>query len=110
MNAPHPAPPARGREAAELKVLIAAPRGFWAGVDRAIRTDELGLPKYGAPVHVRTEIVQNPSDVDSLSETGAIFVDAHDHGRDERGRRASRERMSLYMAILVVWITFKKKQ
>src|SRR3546814_11267981 len=74
MNAPHPAPPAQGREAAELKVLIAAPRGFCAGVDRAIRIVELALRTYGAPVYVRHEIVHNRYVVDSLQAMGAIFV------------------------------------
>ena len=50
MNAPHPMTRPDGNEAAELKVLIAAPRGFCAGVDRAIRIVELALLRYGAPV------------------------------------------------------------
>src|SRR3546814_11100625 len=78
MNAPHPAPPAQGREAAELKVLIAAPRGFCAGVDRAIRIVELALRKYGAPVYVRPELVHNRYVVDSLQALGAIFVEPLD--------------------------------
>src|SRR3546814_13851745 len=82
MNAPHPAPPARGREAAELKVLIAAPRGFCAGVDRAIRIVELALQKYGAPVYVRPEIVHNRYGVDSLKAKGAIFVASLDQVPD----------------------------
>ena len=76
MNAPYPTTPARGREAAELKVLIAAPRGFCAGVDRAIRIVELALQKYGAPVFVRHEIVHNRYVVDSLKAKGAIFVES----------------------------------
>ena len=82
MNAPHPAPPAQGREAAELKVLIAAPRGFCAGVDRAIRIVELALRKYGAPVYVRHEIVHNRYVVDSLKAMGAIFVESLDQVPD----------------------------
>ena len=82
MNAPHPSPPAQGREAAELKVLIAAPRGFCAGVDRAIRIVERALQKYGAPVYVRHEIVHNRYVVDSLKAMGAIFVESLDQVPD----------------------------
>lgn len=57
-----------------LNLLIAAPRGFCAGVDRAIRIVELALEKYGAPVYVRHEIVHNKYVVDSLKAQGAIFV------------------------------------
>ena len=57
-----------------LTLLIAAPRGFCAGVDRAIRIVELALEKYGAPVYVRHEIVHNKYVVDSLKAKGAIFV------------------------------------
>ena len=58
-----------------LKILLAAPRGFCAGVDRAIQIVELSLQKYGAPVYVRHEIVHNKFVVDSLKEKGAIFVE-----------------------------------
>ncbi|HEV2080198.1 MAG TPA: 4-hydroxy-3-methylbut-2-enyl diphosphate reductase [Allosphingosinicella sp.] len=57
-----------------LNLLIAAPRGFCAGVDRAIRIVELALEKYGPPVYVRHEIVHNRYVVDSLKAKGAIFV------------------------------------
>lgn len=57
-----------------LNLLIAAPRGFCAGVDRAIRIVELALEKYGAPVYVRHEIVHNKYVVDNLKAEGAIFV------------------------------------
>ena len=57
-----------------LNLLIAAPRGFCAGVDRAIRIVELALEKYGSPVYVRHEIVHNKYVVDSLKAKGAIFV------------------------------------
>jgi 4-hydroxy-3-methylbut-2-enyl diphosphate reductase len=57
-----------------LQLLIAAPRGFCAGVDRAIRIVELALEKYGPPVYVRHEIVHNKYVVDSLKAKGAIFV------------------------------------
>jgi 4-hydroxy-3-methylbut-2-enyl diphosphate reductase len=57
-----------------LTLLIASPRGFCAGVDRAIRIVELALERYGAPVYVRHEIVHNKFVVDSLKAKGAIFV------------------------------------
>jgi 4-hydroxy-3-methylbut-2-enyl diphosphate reductase len=58
-----------------LEILIAAPRGFCAGVDRAIQIVELALEKYGRPVYVRHEIVHNRHVVASLEAKGAIFVD-----------------------------------
>ena len=58
-----------------LRVLIAAPRGFCAGVDRAIHIVELAIEQYGAPVYVRHEIVHNRFVVESLREKGAIFVE-----------------------------------
>ena len=57
-----------------LTLLIAAPRGFCAGVDRAIRIVELALERYGAPVYVRHEIVHNKFVVESLKAKGAVFV------------------------------------
>ncbi|MEM7650542.1 MAG: 4-hydroxy-3-methylbut-2-enyl diphosphate reductase [Pseudomonadota bacterium] len=57
-----------------LTILLAAPRGFCAGVDRAIQIVELALEKYGAPVYVRHEIVHNKYVVNSLREKGAVFV------------------------------------
>ena len=58
-----------------LHILLAAPRGFCAGVDRAIKIVELALAKYGAPVYVRHEIVHNKHVVDQLRAKGAIFVE-----------------------------------
>ncbi|WP_298089256.1 4-hydroxy-3-methylbut-2-enyl diphosphate reductase [uncultured Sphingomonas sp.] len=58
-----------------LELLIAAPRGFCAGVDRAIRIVELAIEKHGAPVYVRHEIVHNKFVVDSLKAKGAVFVE-----------------------------------
>ncbi|MBM3486705.1 MAG: 4-hydroxy-3-methylbut-2-enyl diphosphate reductase [Alphaproteobacteria bacterium] len=58
-----------------LTVLLAAPRGFCAGVDRAIRIVEIALEKYGAPVYVRHEIVHNRHVVESLERKGAVFVE-----------------------------------
>ncbi|MGE5723012.1 MAG: 4-hydroxy-3-methylbut-2-enyl diphosphate reductase [Sphingomonadales bacterium] len=58
----------------ELTLLIAAPRGFCAGVDRAVRIVELAIDRYGPPVYVRHEIVHNKFVVDSLKARGAVFV------------------------------------
>lgn len=58
-----------------LKILLAAPRGFCAGVDRAIQIVEKALEKYGAPVYVRHEIVHNKYVVDTLRSKGAVFVE-----------------------------------
>lgn len=58
-----------------LNVLLAAPRGFCAGVDRAIQIVELALAKFGAPVYVRHEIVHNRYVVESLKAKGAVFVE-----------------------------------
>jgi 4-hydroxy-3-methylbut-2-enyl diphosphate reductase len=60
------------------KVLLAAPRGYCAGVDRAVITVEKALELYGAPVYVRKEIVHNRYVVDSLTRRGAVFVDQTD--------------------------------
>ena len=65
-----------------LELLIAAPRGFCAGVDRAIRIVELAIEKYGAPVYVRHEIVHNKFVVDALKAKGAIFVEELDQVPD----------------------------
>jgi 4-hydroxy-3-methylbut-2-en-1-yl diphosphate reductase len=66
-----PQPPQRR----PLTLFLAAPRGFCAGVDRAIQIVELALEKYGAPVYVRHEIVHNRFVVDSLKAKGAVFVE-----------------------------------
>jgi 4-hydroxy-3-methylbut-2-enyl diphosphate reductase len=78
MNAPA-FPPLRKRP---LAVLIAAPRGFCAGVDRAIHIVELAIERWGAPVYVRHEIVHNRFVVDSLKAKGAIFVEELDEVPD----------------------------
>ncbi len=65
-----------------LTLLIAAPRGFCAGVDRAIQIVELALQRYGAPVYVRHEIVHNKFVVDSLRDKGAVFVSELDQVPD----------------------------
>lgn len=66
-----------------LKLLLAAPRGFCAGVDRAIKIVELALEQHGAPVYVRHEIVHNRFVVDSLKARGAIFVEELDEVPDD---------------------------
>jgi 4-hydroxy-3-methylbut-2-enyl diphosphate reductase len=63
------------RVASPEKLLLAAPRGYCAGVDRAVQTVEHALDLYGAPVYVRKEIVHNKHVVEELRERGAIFVD-----------------------------------
>ncbi len=65
-----------------LRLLIAAPRGFCAGVDRAIEIVELALVRYGAPVYVRHEIVHNRYVVDGLMAKGAVFVEELDEVPD----------------------------
>lgn len=88
MNAPLPETAAsdqaiRQAEQLPLTVLIAAPRGFCAGVDRAIEIVERALERYGAPVYVRHEIVHNRYVVDALKAKGAIFVEELDQVPDD---------------------------
>ena len=85
MNAPFQSQPGSpGSDPRQpLKLLIAAPRGFCAGVDRAIEIVERALQKYGAPVYVRHEIVHNRYVVDSLKAKGAIFVEELDEVPDD---------------------------
>ena len=66
----------------EIKILLSAPRGFCAGVERAIEIVKKSLKKYGAPVYVRHEIVHNKHVVDSLKALGAIFVEELDEIKD----------------------------
>lgn len=67
-----------------LDIYLAAPRGFCAGVDRAIKIVELALEKWGAPVYVRHEIVHNKFVVDGLRDKGAIFVEELSECPDDR--------------------------
>ncbi len=67
-----------------LTVYLAAPRGFCAGVDRAIKIVEMALEKWGAPVYVRHEIVHNKYVVDGLRDKGAVFVEELDQCPDDR--------------------------
>jgi 4-hydroxy-3-methylbut-2-enyl diphosphate reductase len=81
MNAPFPATATQTDGQVQkrpLTVLIAAPRGFCAGVDRAIEIVERALERYGAPVYVRHEIVHNRYVVDNLRAKGAVFVEELD--------------------------------
>jgi 4-hydroxy-3-methylbut-2-enyl diphosphate reductase len=86
MNAsfPAPVPDANDRNNAlpPIRLLIAAPRGFCAGVDRAIEIVERALERYGPPVYVRHEIVHNRFVVDGLKAKGAIFVEELDQVPD----------------------------
>jgi 4-hydroxy-3-methylbut-2-enyl diphosphate reductase len=66
----------------ELKILLASPRGFCAGVVRAIEIVEKSIEKFGAPVYVRHEIVHNKQVVENLKKKGAIFVDELDQIKD----------------------------
>ena len=59
----------------ELKIYLASPRGFCAGVKRAIEIVEKSIEKYGSPVYVRHEIVHNKQVVEDLKKKGAIFID-----------------------------------
>jgi len=67
-----------------VKVLLANPRGFCAGVDRAIEIVEKALEKHGAPVYVRHEVVHNKFVVDDLKQKGAIFVEEVDEAPDNK--------------------------
>jgi 4-hydroxy-3-methylbut-2-enyl diphosphate reductase len=69
---------------APLTLYLAAPRGFCAGVDRAIKIVEMALQKWGAPVYVRHEIVHNKFVVDSLRDKGAVFVEELDECPEDR--------------------------
>jgi 4-hydroxy-3-methylbut-2-enyl diphosphate reductase len=79
LHAPIPAPEKR-----PLTVRLATPRGFCAGVDRAIQIVERAIEKYGAPVYVRHEIVHNRHVVDRLKALGAVFVQELDECPDDR--------------------------
>lgn len=82
MNAPFQSVES-GENRPKLKLLIAAPRGFCAGVDRAIEIVEKALERYGAPVYVRHEIVHNKYVVEDLKAKGAVFVEELDEVPDD---------------------------
>ena len=67
----------------EIKILLAAPRGFCAGVERAIEIVKKSIDRYGAPVYVRHEIVHNKHVVDNLKKIGAIFVEELNEIKDK---------------------------
>ena len=67
-----------------LTLYLAAPRGFCAGVDRAIKIVEMAIEKWGAPVYVRHEIVHNRYVVDGLRDKGAVFVEELSDAPDDR--------------------------
>ena len=67
----------------ELKILLSAPRGFCAGVERAIEIVEKSIEKYGAPVYVRHEIVHNKYVVDDLKKKGAVFIEELEEIQDK---------------------------
>ena len=73
-----PEVPSRPGDSAAKRVLLAAPRGYCAGVDRAVEAVEQALEQHGAPVYVRKQIVHNLHVVETLEERGAIFVDETD--------------------------------
>lgn len=75
--------PADQQPAAAKRVVVAAPRGYCAGVDRAVQTVEKALDTYGAPIYVRKQIVHNKHVVETLSQRGAIFVDELDEVPDD---------------------------
>ncbi len=87
MNSTMTAPSANdhaSKDRTSKKILLAAPRGFCAGVDRAIQVVERSIEKYGAPVYVRHEIVHNRHVVNRLKDMGAIFVEELDECPDDR--------------------------
>ena len=73
-----------------MEIVLASPRGFCAGVDRAIEIVELALERFGAPVYVRHEIVHNRHVVEDLRAKGAVFVE--DPADVPRGRAAGLQR------------------
>ena len=68
----------------EVKIILASPRGFCAGVDRAIEIVEKTLNKYGSPVYVRHEIVHNKQVVENLKKKGAIFIEELNEIKDNK--------------------------
>src|SRR6202023_3581660 len=69
-----------GMSESRRRVLLAKPRGYCAGVDRAVQAVEIALGKFGAPVYVRKQIVHNKHVVSELEKLGAIFVEETDEG------------------------------
>ncbi|MFM7404496.1 MAG: 4-hydroxy-3-methylbut-2-enyl diphosphate reductase, partial [Erythrobacter sp.] len=82
MNAPFHSPAADEATRPPLDLLIAAPRGFCAGVDRAIEIVERAIQRFGAPIYVRHEVVHNRYVVEDLRARGAVFVEELDQVPD----------------------------
>src|SRR3954466_14197638 len=101
--------PTRAAEGRKLTILLASPRGFCAGVDRAIQIVQRALERFGAPVYVRHEIVHNRHVVEELERQGAVFVEELDeipgqypvvfsaHGLPKSVPAAAEERKLLYL-------------
>ena len=77
-------PPGPALDRRPIRVVLASPRGFCAGVDRAIQIVERTIEKFGAPVYVRHEIVHNRHVVDRLKAMGAVFIEELDEAPDDR--------------------------
>src|SRR5688572_33138751 len=86
-----PSTPPTPCENSPVDVLLANPRGFCAGVERAIQTVERALALYGAPIYVRHEIVHNKYVVEDLRAKGAVFVDELDEVPRSEERRVGKE-------------------
>ena len=84
MTASHDPQPTDLSEPQRKRVLLASPRGYCAGVDRAVQTVEQALELYGPPIYVRKQIVHNRHVVSTLEKRGAIFVE--ELTRSPRGR------------------------
>ena len=87
-----PLKPIAANPGSEKKIYLLKPRGFCAGVVRAIDVVKIALDLYGPPVYVRKEIVHNKHVVDELREAGAIFVEEIDEVPDGRARHFQRAR------------------
>ena len=83
----------------EKKILLSAPRGFCAGVERAIEIVEKSIEKYGAPVYVRHEIVHNKYVVDDLKNKGAVFVEELDEIEKYLKSSKKKNNLELYFKI-----------
>jgi len=84
MNAPFATPDSHATDKPPLRLLIAAPRGFCAGVDRAIEIVERALKLHGAPIYVRHEVVHNKFVVEDLRGKGAVFVEELEQVEESR--------------------------
>ena len=85
-----PLKPFAPNSGADKKIFLLKPRGFCAGVVRAIDVVKIALDLYGPPVYVRKEIVHNKHVVDELREAGAVFVEELDEDQPRRGPSSAR--------------------